>query len=748
MTPITREPCSESRLRSFLEDELGEGESRRLAEHLDRCEACRNALDRLASGSRILAELRSVSPAGDVGRRNGTAVEATRLVPGETPNVDDLILLDFLEPSAKAGCLGRLGPYEVTQMLGQGAFGIVLKAYDPSLGRYVAIKVLAPRLATSAAARTRFAREARAAAAVVHDNVVAIHAVDSWNGLPYLVMPCIAGRSLQDRVDRDGPMDVTEVLRVGMQAARALAAAHDQGLVHRDIKPSNILLENGVERVKLSDFGLARAVDDASQTQSGVVAGTPQYMSPEQSRGDAIDHRSDLFSLGSVLYFMLVGHSPFRADSTPAVLRRVCDDRPRPLRQSNPDVPKWLAKIVDRLLEKEPGRRYASATEVAEILTRHLADLQRTGSSAPASSPRLGSITPRGYAMLATIPAALLLAAFGLPGRRVQPPQDAPAPAAGASKPVAPQPAKARFTISTGNSSDPAVIGSGKAVEKAWGIADFTSVAVGSNFQATITKGDRFQVKTTSDEKLVDYLEVVQEKKTLRLALKRGRNYRFDVPLRAEITMPSLEGIAASESSKASLNGFRSEGNFRLSVSDASVVDGTIELNHAEFGLGDASRLKLAGSAKTAQVIARDASRLDLSEFPIGDCAIKLSDASRASIRIPSAKKFLANLSDASDLSGSVNASQLGLSLADSSRTHLQGKGEAAILAAQDASHLDLAALSLDDLRVELKGSSSAVVEVHKSLDYRMDQGSRLEYAGGPPSVQGRKSKSATLRSR
>ena len=265
----------------------------------------------------------------------------------------------------------------MTNLLGRGGFGVVLKAHDPALGRVVAIKVLAPQLATSAAARVRFAREARAAAAVVHDHVVAIHAVDSWNDLPYLVMPFVAGRSLQERVDRDGPLGVKEVLRIGIQTALGLAAAHDQGLVHRDVKPSNILLENGVERVKLTDFGLARAVDDASLTQSGVVTGTPQYMSPEQARGEAVDHRSDLFSLGSVLYFMCAGHPPFRASSTPAVLRRVSDERPRPLREVNADIPDWLAALIDRLHEKEPARRFASAALVAETLGRHLADLQR-----------------------------------------------------------------------------------------------------------------------------------------------------------------------------------------------------------------------------------------------------------------------------------------------------------------------------------------------------------------------------------
>src|SRR5207253_3543414 len=133
-----------------------------------------------------------------------------------------------------------------------------------------------------------------------------------------------------DKLDRAGPLPLKEVLRIGRQVADALAAAHREGLIHRDVKPANILLENGVERVKLTDFGLARAADDASLTQSGAIAGTPQYMSPEQARGEALDARSDLFSLGTVLYVLCTGCPPFRADSTVAVLRRVCDETPRP----------------------------------------------------------------------------------------------------------------------------------------------------------------------------------------------------------------------------------------------------------------------------------------------------------------------------------------------------------------------------------------------------------------------------------
>src|SRR5437588_6254974 len=145
------------------------------------------------------------------------------------------------------------------------------------------------------------------------------HAVEEAGPVPYLVMEYVRGSSLQDRLDQSGPLELKEILRIGMQIASGLAAAHAQGLVHRDIKPANILLENGVERVKLTDFGLARAVDDASLTQSGVVAGTPMYMSPEQADGLPVDCRSDLFSLGSVLYAMCTGRPPFRAPSAVAV---------------------------------------------------------------------------------------------------------------------------------------------------------------------------------------------------------------------------------------------------------------------------------------------------------------------------------------------------------------------------------------------------------------------------------------------
>src|SRR5256884_2271770 len=178
-------------------------------------------------------------------------------------------------------------------------------------------------------------------------------------------MEFIDGTNLEALLRRRGPLGVKEILRIGIQVASGLAAAHAQGLIHRDVKPANILLENGVERVKLTDFGLARAADDAGVTHHGVIVGTPLYMAPEQARAEALDHRADLFSLGSVLYALCTGRPPFRGD-TLAVLYSVCQEDPRPIQESNPAIPAWLVAIIDKLHAKKPEQRFQSAAEVAD----------------------------------------------------------------------------------------------------------------------------------------------------------------------------------------------------------------------------------------------------------------------------------------------------------------------------------------------------------------------------------------------
>jgi len=353
--------------------------------------------------------------------------QQTESINGPTDRVDgavpvrDELTLDFLEASDDPKDLGKLGPYRVLDIIGHGGMGIVLKAHDTKLSRVVAVKVLAPELAANPTARKRFMRESQAAAAISHDHVVTIHAVDEAEDVPFLVMEYIDGVSLDDRIKGSGPLELKEILRVGMQAASGLAAAHAQGIVHRDIKPANILLENGVERVKITDFGLARAADDIHFTQTGVIAGTPEYMSPEQARGEPTDHRSDLFNLGCVLYAMCTGRSPFRAETVLAVMRRVCDDDPRSIRQVNAEIPDWLAAIVDRLLQKEPDARFQSAEEVADLLGRHLAHLQQPSLAVkpeplpPVAKPRRQTRGGRrGRWLGAAAAAVLLLVGFGL----------------------------------------------------------------------------------------------------------------------------------------------------------------------------------------------------------------------------------------------------------------------------------------------------------------------------------------------
>jgi hypothetical protein len=236
--------------------------------------------------------------------------------------------------------------------------------------------------------------------------------------LPGARFQLIDGMSLEERLNKEGPLELKEILRIGMQIAEGLAAAHKQGLIHRDIKPGNILLENGVQRVKITDFGLAKVADDASVTQSGVIAGTPMYMSPEQAEGQPLDHRSDLFSLGTVLYVMCTGRTPFRASGTMGVLKRVCEETPRPIREVNPDIPEWLCGIIAKLHAKKPEDRYQSAREVADVLGQRLAELQFTGRAGSvsdgAAKPVAGtSGSSRGRRRLLVGLILVLLAAVG-----------------------------------------------------------------------------------------------------------------------------------------------------------------------------------------------------------------------------------------------------------------------------------------------------------------------------------------------
>lgn len=328
------------------------------------------------------------------------------------PMPAEALVLERLGPPTEPGSRGRLDHYEVLDVVGRGGMGVVLKARDAKLQRIVAVKVLHPALADRPDARLRFGREARAAAAIRDEHVVDIHAVEDAGPVPYLVMEFISGMTLDDRVKQAPTFDLAAILRIGMQAARGLAAAHAQGLIHRDVKPANILLENGVQRVKLTDFGLARAVDDVDVTQSGVIAGTPLYMSPEQARAETLDARSDLFSLGSVLYTLCAGSPAFLADSTLAVIHRVCEVDPRPVSAINPNVPEWLTRIIARLMAKDPAERFGSASELANELGRWLAHVQQ-GETAPHLVPLPGERARSTRRRIGVIAGAVALATLG-----------------------------------------------------------------------------------------------------------------------------------------------------------------------------------------------------------------------------------------------------------------------------------------------------------------------------------------------
>jgi serine/threonine protein kinase/formylglycine-generating enzyme required for sulfatase activity len=294
-------------------------------------------------------------------------------------------------PPAAAGEVGTLGPYRVLKQLGAGGMGAVYLALDARLDRRLALKVMLPAFAADAAAKERFLREARAAAKISHDNVVTVYEADERDGVPYIAMQFLQGYPLDEYLKTKGAPPLPHVLRIAREAALGLAAAHALGLVHRDIKPANLWLEAPNGRVKVLDFGLAKPVgSEAELTRSGAVVGTPAYMSPEQARGLKVDHRTDLFSLGAVLYRLCTGKNPFTGEHVMAVLSAVLTDDPTPVRERNPNVPEALAALVHQLLAKNPDARPQTAAEVAKRLRAMLEQLV----APPAAEPPVPLATP------------------------------------------------------------------------------------------------------------------------------------------------------------------------------------------------------------------------------------------------------------------------------------------------------------------------------------------------------------------
>jgi tRNA A-37 threonylcarbamoyl transferase component Bud32 len=389
-------PCpSDQELADYAANRLDSSAANEIKAHVVSCPVCKQALARLEDAQSQTDE------------RESSLTTSLRPATTDTDEPDTIDRLDerifnfgVLEPAASPDALGKIGSYDILEVIGHGGMGVVFKARDRQLDRTVAIKVLARDLASSDTARRRFRREARAAAAINHPNVVTIHAVDEHRELTFLVMEYVKGKSLRDRIRFEGRLKPVEVIQLSAQIAAGLAAAHAQGVVHRDIKPGNVMLEDRLSRVKITDFGLARiAVDNVELTSRNVAVGTPAYMAPEQLSGNDVDSRADLFSLGCVMYAMLTGHSPFHGRHSIEVTHKVVGHNPPPLHESDPGVPRFLSEIIARLLKKDPTTRFQSAAELAELLNQHLTVLNQTPSdkistvlrgltNAPAHPPR------------------------------------------------------------------------------------------------------------------------------------------------------------------------------------------------------------------------------------------------------------------------------------------------------------------------------------------------------------------------
>jgi serine/threonine protein kinase len=315
------------------------------------------------------------------------------------------------EPARAPAAVAYIGEYALLGELGRGGMGVVYRAEDPHLRREVALKAMLPQFADNPDAKARFLREARAQAKVEHDHVAAIFQVSGHDGLPYLVMPLLKGMTLQAALKANPRPPFAEVIRIGREVAEGLAAAHEQGLVHRDIKPANVWLEGKKLRVKILDFGLARAAinadaageTDGPVTREGGVVGTPQYMSPEQARGESVDGRTDLFSLGVVLYQMTTGELPFRGANTLAILTALAVGNAPPPMTVNPAVPPALSDFVMRLLAKDRADRPPTAENVAEELNAIASGLANT-----ARVVALDSRPPIALAQVGTDPFAVL----------------------------------------------------------------------------------------------------------------------------------------------------------------------------------------------------------------------------------------------------------------------------------------------------------------------------------------------------
>ncbi|MEM1099393.1 MAG: serine/threonine-protein kinase [Planctomycetota bacterium] len=364
---------TDDELRGTLTTSESDARDEHLQSHLDGCERCQTRLEQMARqliDDETVRDALSTNPASSSNLLDAIdqlSAKAKLLGSSETPRYDDLE--SWIETSSPEGG-ETLDGYLLRECIGRGGMGVVFRAVDPGGGGEVAVKAMLPELARDPRARDRFLREARAVAAVRHRNVVALHAVSEVDGLPYLVTEYVEGESLQDRMQDAKPFPPAEIKRIGSAVATGLAACHAQGVIHRDVKPSNVLLGTASGTVKITDFGLAAVASTPTITYHGYLSGTPDYIAPERLMiGTEADERSDLFSLGCLLYTMATGKEPFGGDSPLVTLHRIATDQPPSVREKNPDIPPLLAKTIASLMAKRPEDRPVSANAVQAMLS-------------------------------------------------------------------------------------------------------------------------------------------------------------------------------------------------------------------------------------------------------------------------------------------------------------------------------------------------------------------------------------------
>lgn len=367
-------PCADSILMdAILGGRVSEQAEFVIERHLDDCDQCRRVVEFLsvAEQSGTLTQL-SVGDVEPIRPQLRAAIDQLDIDShGRTTDNEEFILRISM-PTDFAGSIGRVGEYEIMERIGGGGMGVVYRGFDARLNRSVAIKFLAAKFAGDIDFRERFVREARAAANISHPSVITVHSIAEARGVPYIVMEYVDGESLQQRLDRMGPLPLTMVARIGLQVAEGLGAAHDRHVIHRDIKPANILLCGENDNVRITDFGLAQAAGDARLTQTGQLLGTPKFMSPEQARGETLDHRSDLFSLGSLLFAMSVGTAPVNVKFRSVVVSRVANGQIDAIDDVDPTLPNWLRSTIRKLHKKDPQLRFNTAHEVATALRGRL----------------------------------------------------------------------------------------------------------------------------------------------------------------------------------------------------------------------------------------------------------------------------------------------------------------------------------------------------------------------------------------